>query len=285
MSAPRVEIGPVGSDGARALEVFLASDPVKNLFVIGVLEEHGATGRAGGPPIQFVALRAGGAIDAVAFVGGYGALVVPAAGSPAAAEALGRFLRATGTVVRRAVGERAAVDALWAGAQGGAARLFRAQRLYKLTADDLGPQVLPELRLANEQDLDALVAASAAMQKEDLGEDPLASDPDGFARRVLWRVRAGRTYLVRRGGKVVFKVDIGTLCRHGAQIEGVWTDPAERGKGVATLGVGQICRTLLARLPRITLHVNEANQAAVRVYEKVGFVPAAPFRVALAEGA
>lgn len=274
-------IALVTAERARALEAFLAAEAAQNLFSLGVLEEHGPTGRAGGPAIQFVGHERGGAISATAFVGAGGALVVPSGSDTEGAAALGAWLRRH-AVVRRLVGARDAVDALWAGYGGRAARMFRAQRLYALTADDLGPHVLPELVRATERDLEEMSAAAAAMQREDLGEDPLAQDPDGFTRRVLWRIRAGRTYLMRDGRKLVFKADVGTLCRYGAQLEGVWTEPAARNRGLATLAIGQLCRMLLARLPRITLHVNEANAPAVRVYEKVGFVPAAPFRILLA---
>ena len=60
---------------------------------------------------------------------------------------------------------------------------------------------------------------------------------------------------------------------------GTWVPPGFRGHGYATEGVRALCQRLLDDHPVITLHVNEANHPAVRVYEKVGFVRTSPFRL------
>jgi hypothetical protein len=40
-----------------------------------------------------------------------------------------------------------------------------------------------------------------------------------------------------------------------------------------------VCRRLIADVPMVTLHVNEANHPAVRSYEAVGFRRSTPFRL------
>ncbi len=262
-----------------ALRAFLAKDPVQNLFLVGVLDEHGVSGRADGPSIAFWAEKSeAGELAGVAFVGGEGRLVVPSAPEKPAASALGSALRGR-LQIRSAVGEREALDALWGAYGAERPRLFRAQRLYRITPDDMGPFVAPQLRQARPEELEAVVAASAEMHQEDLGVDPRRVDPDGFRRRCAERIAAGRTFVLFEGGTLAFKADVGTHCKLGAQIEGVWTSPPFRRKGLATLALGQLCRTLLSALPRVTLHVNEANAPAVGLYKKVGFEAARPFRL------
>ena len=64
-----------------------------------------------------------------------------------------------------------------------------------------------------------------------------------------------------------------TLCSNSPpQISGVYTPPALRGRGIATVAMNEICEDLFERgFPRATLYVNRTNSAARSVYQKVGF--------------
>ena len=77
----------------------------------------------------------------------------------------------------------------------------------------------------------------------------------------------------------MFQVNVGATHARGCQVGGTWVPRADRGRGLASAGVAATCRWLLARYPRVTLHVNEANGPAVRVYEKAGFRRDAAFRL------
>lgn len=266
-----------------ALRAFLSEDPTANLYLLGALEEHGVTGRHGGPPASFLVERnEAGGIEAIAFVLAEGRLVVPAARHPTAAHAIGRAMRHRFRILGM-VGERRAVDALWGGYGSDPTRLFRAQRLYRISADDMGPFVTRELRAATQAELDQVVEAAGRMHEEDLGVDPRTFDPEGFRRRCADRITRGRTFVLLQEGRLAFKADVGTRCAGGAQIEGVYTAPEFRRRGLATLAMGQLCRTLLSGLPRVTLHVDEANHAAITLYKKVGFVSSSPFRLVAVE--
>jgi hypothetical protein len=119
--------------------------------------------------------------------------------------------------------------------------------------------------------------------RELLERDPLAEDPSGYEARVMQRVRGRRTYVLEENGALVFKVDIGSRSQHGAELEGLYTAPSERGKGHATLCLGQICRHLLSSLPRLVLRVDEKDESTARIARKVGFLAGRVQRLVLLE--
>ncbi|MHB8418765.1 MAG: GNAT family N-acetyltransferase [Myxococcales bacterium] len=274
------EIRLIGESDRRALTDLLASDPVQNLFLLGMLEEHGAGGSDAAH--AFYGLPAAGELRAAVLVSRSG-LWVPSVPDSRAAQQLGAALRRLPML--SSVGDRAAVDALWI-SHGGPARrprLARLQRLMQLTPDDMGPWVTPQLRPARPADLPQVFEASALMQRDDLGVDPRSADPAGHERRCLDRIQAGRTYVLFEGGDLLFKADVGARSRYGAQLEGVYTAEGVRHRGVATKGLGQLCRTLLSGLPRLTLHADAGNEAALGLYRKLGFTAQRELRLLISE--
>ena len=55
------------------------------------------------------------------------------------------------------------------------------------------------------------------------------------------------------------------------QVQGVFTSPAHRGRGVATAAMVALCSRLLATVPQVTLYVNGHNDTALRLYRRIGF--------------
>jgi GNAT superfamily N-acetyltransferase len=62
-----------------------------------------------------------------------------------------------------------------------------------------------------------------------------------------------------------------------AAIGNLVTHPLHRGKGYARACTAQLLRTVLERVSRVTLDVQEDNAPAVRTYERFGFAPRAEF--------
>ncbi len=249
-----------------ALLEWLSRDPVVNVFPLGTLEEHGIGGIE--EAHEFHGGPAGGPLRAALLVA-HGGLWMPC-GDPTELAAIATAL--PDVPLASAIGAPAAVGALWTARGGGRApRLSRTQRLMRMTADHMGPWIAPQLRRAVEADLPALVTASALMQREDLGFDPRDRDAAGHERHCRERVNAGRSFVLYEGAHLAFKADVGPRSRFGVQIEGVYTAPGFRRQGVATRGLGQLCRLLLASLPRVTLHADAQNRAALDLYRKLGF--------------
>ncbi len=272
------QLGPQDADALRAL---LSKDPIHNLYLLGLLEEFGITQR-GRVPFAFYGRFDNKVLTAAVFVGGEGGLVVPSASDATATSIIADAL-ATSLKLRATVGEKPAVDALVRSLCHGKPRLSRTQRLFAVSADDLGPFTNPLLRLAREEDVAKLLPLAQGFVREALERDPLAEDPMGYEARIVQRVRQRRTYVLEENGALVFKVDIGSRSQYGAELEGLYTMPSERRKGHATLCLGQISRHLLSSLPRLTLRVDERDESTARIARKVGYLAGRTQRLVLVE--
>jgi uncharacterized protein len=202
--------------------------------------------------------------------------LVPATDDEAACEALAPA--ASGLyLARMVVGERATVEQLWSliGDSYPAPREVRTrQYVYAVDADQLvhppgdGPGVA---RLAARDDEDQVLLLSAAMYAEEMGENPLARDPDGYRRRVRMLTARGWTYVYDVGGELRFKMDVGCASNRTAQIQGVYVPPELRGRGVGTLAMAACCALAFERHPNLSLYVNDFNAPAIALYERIGF--------------
>jgi uncharacterized protein len=263
-------VEPLGPSHVGALRALLTRDLPHNLYLLGLMEEFGVVCGPERAPFRYVGrFSEAGELTAALFVGGDGGLVVPSASSLAHVTEIARGL--AGQVrLRSCVGEKSLVDALVV--HFGAVPIFsRNQKLFSVSADDLGPFTNPDLRQATEGDLPQLLPLAAAAVTEVLQRDPLAEDPHGFAVRVRQRVTSGRTYVLEVGGRLVFKVDVGSRSQYGADLEGVYTVPDARHRGHATLCLGQISRFLLSSLPRLTVRVDETSPFA-DIARRVGYL-------------
>ncbi|OJT20625.1 DUF4081 domain-containing protein [Archangium sp. Cb G35] len=272
------QLAPSDADALRAL---LAKDPAQNLYLLGLLQEFGIAPAEHRSSFSYWGRFDGKTLTAAIFVGGGGGLMVPSASDGSAtgviADALAERVR-----LKASVGEKPAVDALVRSLCPGKPRLSKNYRLFAVSADDMGPFTNPLLRLAREEDVPRLMPLALGAVQEIYGRDALAEDPH-FEARVAQRVRAKRTYVLEENGAMVFKVDIGSRSQFGAELENLYTVPSERGKGHATLCLGQISRFLLSSLPRLTLRVEEKNESLARIARKVGYLAGRTQRLVLAE--
>lgn len=258
-----------------AVEELLHDDPVLNLFLLGFLAVHPmdrAWWYGVGPD------RLEGVVLVLP-----GRLAVPWCPSEHHAAALGELLRQLHRPCMM-VGPRAATDAIW-GTWAAGRRPVRSydQRLYVLRSCDPPPR-LEGFRRAVPADALQVARLASAMELEDLGMDPADESASAHRSAVQDRIGSGRTWVVERDGEIVFQVNVGTTSRLGCQIGGTYVPPAHRGRGLATAGVRATCAFLLQRYPLVTLHVNEANPSAVRVYEKCGFARSSPMRLLTVRG-
>ena len=274
MPATIAELGP---SHLGALRTLLSHDLLHNLYLLGLLEEFGIVCDPERAPFRYVGrFSEAGELAAVVFVGGNGGLVVPSASPQSHISEIARKL-VDQVPLCSCLGERPLVDAM--------VQHFRvtptfsqAQKLFSVSADDLGPFTNPSLRQATEADVEQLVPMATAAARETFMRDPLEEDPEGFPMRVRQRVRSGRTYVLEDRGRLVFKLDVGSRSQYGAELEGLYTVPEERRKGIATLCLGQISRFLLSSLPRLTLRVDESSGFS-EAARKVGYLAGRPQRV------
>jgi len=270
-------VEPLGPKNVEALKTLLGKDTLHNLYLLGIVEEFGVVCDPARFQFAFHGRFEAGELTAVLFVGGSGGLVIPSASPLAAIVDIARSIHSSVTM-KAAMGEKTLVDAL---VQQFSAqmRFSKVQRLFGVSADDLGPFTNPLLRLATEADLPQLVPMAAACVTELFDRDPLDEDPEGFPMRVRQRVKTKRTYVLEESGQLIVKLDIGSRSQFGAELEGLYTLPALRQQGHATLCMGQISRFLLSSLPRLTVRVDDSNSAFQRVVRKVGYMPGRPQRL------
>jgi ribosomal protein S18 acetylase RimI-like enzyme len=275
----------LGEGDRPALLELLEGDPVHNVFLLGVLHEIGLRGHPGAWASRFYGIERHGRLAATMFAPGR--LVVPYIGEEDLAASAADRLGSDAVSIHMIVGERRSVDALWHRWRAGRpvrARTFFDQHLYALEPGDVRGPDAPGLRPATADDLGPVVQASVAMSVEDIGYDPAERDPESYRRRILRLVAEGRIWIITEGDELRFKINVGPRSPQGVQIEGTYVPPRLRGKGLATAGVATASRRLLDELPRVALHVNEANQPAVRLYERVGFRRAVPYRLIVVDG-
>jgi uncharacterized protein len=265
-----VTIEPLSEQHLENARALLAQDAVHNMYLLGVLEEFGLAGPEASP-FTFWGRFESGALTALVFVGGSGELVIPAANSVEHTTEIAKNL--SGQIDLRACqGEAALVDCLVQHC-GAKVEFSKEQVLYSVSADDLGPFTNPALRLAVQTDLDGLVPLATGAVHELFQVEVSDVDSDNFRERVRQRIVHQRTYLLEVDGSAVFKLDIGPKSRFGAELEGLYTTPSARGKGHATLSLGQISRYLMSSLPRLTVRVDKSSERFAKIARRVGYVP------------
>jgi hypothetical protein len=241
---------------------YCAGDPVERVFLEDVARR--ALGR-------FRAVPADGRLDALCHIG---TNIVPSGrgcGAFADIAARGRPLMV--------IGEQTAVDELWAALEGrvAAPRDDRpGQPVYAISrAPEPGDT---GLRPATVADLHLLVPACAAAHREEIGVDPLDRDPEGFRWRTRGQIEDGRSWVWIEGSTILFKAEASAWTPSAVQLQQVWVDPEARGRGYAQRALRDLCRLLLALVPRVCLFVRPENTAAIRAYEAVGMERVGTYR-------
>jgi ribosomal protein S18 acetylase RimI-like enzyme len=145
------------------------------------------------------------------------------------------------------------------------------QPLFVVTRETLrAPEVEVPVRLALADETPVVAENAAAMMLGELGYDPLERRP-GFAYGVGRLIDRGWWWVWFESAELRFMLNVGALTDQTMQLQGVWTPPAQRRRGYATLAMGAICARLLQRVPSLSLHVNDFNANAVALYRRLGF--------------
>jgi ribosomal protein S18 acetylase RimI-like enzyme len=263
----------LGRDDQAVALAMLDRNPVRDVFIASRILHDGALTSFGPSPLW-------GAFDGREALRGLlhvGPNLVPAVDDEEACVALAPA--ASGLyLARMVVGERATVELLWSliGSSYPAPREVRTrQYVYAVEPGELvhDPESrAPGLaRLAARSDEDRVLELSAAMYAEEMGENPLARDPDGYRRRVRMLTARSWTYVYDVDGELWFKMDVGCASDRTAQIQGVYVPPELRGRGVGTVAMAACCALAFDRHPNLSLYVNDFNAPAVALYERIGF--------------
>lgn len=173
------------------------------------------------------------------------------------------------------VGSQDQVQPLWDGVR----RSWPAPRLIRWDQPHLAiskpPSVTPDpaVRVTRKRDFDTLYPACVAMYTEEIQVSP---ERDGgrslYQARVHQLISRGWSFSRIENGRVLFKAEVACATQDACQVQGVYVDPAHRGRGLAASGMAAVVQFCLERIaPTVALYVNNHNIAARRAYERVGF--------------
>lgn len=225
-------------------------------------------------------VRSGGADAALVWIGPRGNLVVIAGDDDAAALAtrladeIGRRRRPW----RIAMGPAPVVELLRARLP--VTPLACRDQIYYVgdCATAAVDRVRPDVRTAERADRDRLVQATLLLNASDLNVDPARVDRRWLRDTIDERIGNGTTRVIGPPGGVRCKLDFGSDGPGGCVIEGVFTFPADRGKGLAT---GLVATCLREATARMCLHVGRHNRPARSAYEAAGMAETGSCRLLL----
>ncbi|MFN8076971.1 MAG: GNAT family N-acetyltransferase [Kineosporiaceae bacterium] len=251
--------------------VLCARDVVANLFVAARLRETGVDG--GG---QLWGFYEGSQLTSLCW---WGANLVPVEATPAAVDAFAARARRIGRRCSSIVGPAEPVLALWRQLSGTWARPREVRSVQPLMALSGPPAVPadPAVRRGRPEELDLIVPACVSMFTEEVGYSPVAVDGGAaYVAQVTGLVTQQRSFVRveqgEHGPEIVFKAELGSVTPEAVQVQGVWVNPAHRGRGLAAPAMAALVEQVRASVaPTVSLYVNDFNHRAVRVYERVGF--------------
>jgi len=269
-------LGP--ADRAQ-VEGLLARDPVTNVFVADRVASTGLDQRWLGGRIY--GYLEDGELTALCH---HAANLVPVRAHRAAVEAFAERAVSDGRSCSSLFGPQDAVLGLWERLQPqwGAARSVRADQPFQCMRAPSAVEPDPAVRVVRLDELDLVYPASVAMFTEEMGVSPEVGGADAYRARVAQLISQGRMFARIEDGRVLFKAEVGAATAASCQVQSVFVDRAERGRGLATQGMASVVAAALRDwAPVVTLYVNADNLAARRVYDKVGFVRTATFATVL----
>lgn len=263
-------------DVAQVLGV-LDADPVASCMVASRVEKSGVDPRM----IHGELWSRGGPLESLCFTG---ANLVPLRGDlddlRAFADRACRNPRMCSSLVGRAELTLPLWDMLeldW-----GPARDVRPDQ--PLLALGTAPQCRPDplVRRVRMHELDRYLPAAVAMFIEEVGVDPRVNDGGrGYRRRVANLISSGRAWARFEHGEVIFKAEVGSVSSRVGQIQGVWVNPAYRGRGLGAAGTATVAESILADGRTASLYVNGYNRAARSTYARIGFEQVGTFATVL----
>lgn len=259
------ELKPFAVEDLPTVSPYLASDPVKNLILIGFLRV-GLTSRT--PDGTFYGFWKNGSLKGVGLLGNVAAW----AGGVEMARVLGE--RARDSRCRRfrlVVGLEREVEAFLAASRDVRAGQTETLLFYALRRGDLSPGAAGpgSLRPARPEDYPELFRIHTDLYLE-LAARPLPQ-PATSAQRLLRRIEEGRVWIACEGDKILFKADVASETDDAVLIEAIWTHPDLRGHGIGTTALGDLCSHLLLTYPLVCLYFRKDHPRLKAFYERIGF--------------
>lgn len=270
ISAAIGTVRPVTAREADAVDALLSADPVAHCFVTSRIRVGGVDPwRLGGELLGYFD------DDGLKSLVYCGANLVPVETTAVTRAAFADRLRPQGRRCSSFVGPADEVLDLWRLLEPawGSAREVRSNQPVMVIDGPPAVAADPLVRPATIADLDLLVPACIAMFTAEVGVSPVSGGMSAAYRaRIAEIVREGRSFVRIEDDVVVFKAEVGAVSADVCQVQGVWVDPAHRGRGVSKGGMAAVVEQARQGIaPSVSLYVNDYNTAARKCYRSVGF--------------
>lgn len=259
---PQLTLERAGPDTAPRLGALLDRDPVRNVFLRSELRLHGTNA-------AWLVLSERNELRAAVLAGSLAAPCIPRQED---APSLVSGLLGAG-LPHLVLGPRedtlALVEALRPVHP--PAEVRDPQPIMAVDAAHLARLPGATLQRPTRQHVDMLASAAAAMHREEQRSPGPMPAPSAWRPRTAQLVERGWSWVWLENGRLIFKAELSAWTPEAVQVQGVYTSPEHRRRGVATAGMAALCTLLLAEVPLVTLYVNEWNEAAMRLYRRLGF--------------
>jgi RimJ/RimL family protein N-acetyltransferase len=280
--AAAVESRLIGPADREAALHFLSRDAVANLFLLDLAARLGTPPAPGENRTRIVAAWRDDQI--VGMAGLHPTVILDANAGEEAVDAFIPYLEQIEVGLVKSLVPT--VDLLWREFSARSSRRVIVDRIeiaYALYEGDLKriePIAGESARRAANSDLDDLVVAARESLREEGRPDPFGGDAEGFRRWV--RGRVARARVVEFAGRVAMVGYADVQRQEGWLLQGIYTWPNRRKRGLASFGVSELCHEAFAAgANHVQLAVVEGNVAAQRLYERLGFRPFAKLRTIL----
>lgn len=201
-------------------------------------------------------------------------ILYPAIHSDESVEQLKNIGKVNPNMFRVVLGPEDFVDHLWKRLQsiGMSARIDQHQLFYVTNKNLFCPySPVLDLEIAQLRHLDILVEASAAMAKEESGDNARQRNPGLFRDRIATRLLRQRDFIFQENNELIYKASVSSLTPDVGQIEGVYTADQYRRQGFGGRGTSYVIDWVLQRCGSAALLVNRENLGARRMYQMLGF--------------
>ncbi|HEY9180912.1 MAG TPA: GNAT family N-acetyltransferase [Candidatus Baltobacteraceae bacterium] len=251
----------------RAALEYLAQAPYENVFLAWLIAGDRSTSTRSS---LYVYLADRGRVRGVAF---FGRQVVIAADGDEAITAFADVAPGY-RFERMIVAPRAVTERYWERVRRWHAPPRRVRQSQPVLAVDAKTIVVQPgtmtVRRAYPNEWEIVADNSAKMIEHELEYDPRTMSAE-FNANVRIMIDRGLWWVGEQDARLCFFCNIGPRSDYTLQLQGIWTPPELRQRGLAAQALGRICAELLEGSPSLSLYVNGFNQAALRLYERTGF--------------
>lgn len=264
----------LGTDDLPAVRSLIARDPIRYCFVAARLNLHMGA--------EFIGYFDESGLHSCVYVG---ANLVPVETSAQSRAAFADWLRLRPRRCSSFVGTDVEVLDLWRLLEPawGSAREVRSSQPLMTIDDDPPITADPNVRPATAADLELVLPACVHMFTEEVGVAPYRPGGEhAYRGRICDVINSGHSFVRIEDDTVLFKAEIGSATDSACQVQGVWVNPAHRGKGLAAPGMAAVVELARSNVaPTVSLYVNDYNVAARKAYARVGFQESARFATVL----